>query len=75
METRRQAEELARAESQARQETEALNREMERQVMGLQNRNTELVTEVERLTHLLLQKPKVSRPCGYLSINLPILRK
>ena len=58
-EARLHAEEEARVEARARQEAELLSQEMERQVVGLQSRNQELVAEVKRLTHLLLQKPTV----------------
>jgi hypothetical protein len=56
-EARLQAEEAARVEARARQEAESQKREREREVAELEGRNRELVAEVERLTHLLVQKP------------------
>ncbi|CAI8022460.1 Dystrophin, isoform D [Geodia barretti] len=55
---RQEAEELASVEARGRQEAELASQEIERQMAGLQGRNQELMAEVERLTHLLLKKPK-----------------
>ena len=59
MEARLRAEEVARVEARTRQEAEIQSQEMERQVLGLQEKNQELIVEVQRLTQLLHQKPKV----------------
>ena len=59
IEARLRAEEVARVEAQARQVAETQNQEMEREVADLQGKNQELNSEIERLTHLLNQKPKV----------------
>lgn len=59
IEARLRAEEMARVEGQARQVAETQNQEMEREVVDLQGKNQELISEVERLTDLLNQKPKV----------------
>ena len=59
MEARLLAEEAARTEARARQAAEIQSREMEREIVELQGTNHELVSEVQRLTHLLNQKPKV----------------
>lgn len=59
IEARLRAEEIARIEAQARQVAETQNQEMEREVVDLQGKNQELNSEIERLTHLLNQKPKV----------------
>lgn len=59
IEARLRAEEMARIEAQARQVAETQNQEMEREVVDLQGKNQELNSEIERLTHLLNQKPKV----------------
>lgn len=62
MEARLQAEEMARAEARARQVAEQQSQEMEREIIELQGKNAELLTEMQRLTHLLHQKPKVIKP-------------
>ena len=59
MEARLLAEEAARTEARTRQAAEIQSREMEREIVELQGTNQELVSEVQRLTHLLNQKPKV----------------
>ena len=56
---RQEAEDLASVEARGRQEAELASQEIESQMAGLQGRNQELMAEVERLTHLLLKKPKV----------------
>ena len=61
MEARLQAEELARVEARARQVAEQQSQESQRDVVELQGKNQELVIKVQRLTHLLHQKPKVRK--------------
>ena len=59
MEARLRAEEMVRVEAQARHAAEHQSQEMEREMVGLQDKNQELTAEVQRLTHLLHQKPTV----------------
>lgn len=59
-EARQRAEEAARAEAEARRAAESQKQMMEREMEVLKGRNQELATEVEQLTQLLSQKPKVS---------------
>lgn len=54
-----QAEETARAETEARRAAESQKQMMAREMEVLKGRNQELATEVEHLTQLLSQKPKV----------------